>query len=60
LSGTLNLSLVVEGVENERQLSRLSALGCARFQGYFFSRPLSADLCLEFVLAANRENRFAA
>ncbi|PTB16789.1 PTS lactose transporter subunit IIC [Trinickia symbiotica] len=60
LSGTLNLSLVVEGVENERQLSRLSALGCARFQGYFFSRPLSADVCLEFVLAANRENRFAA
>ncbi len=60
LSGTLNLSLVVEGVENENQLSRLSALGCMRFQGYFFSRPLAADLCLDFVLASNRERRFAA
>lgn len=60
LSGTLNLSLVVEGVEHERQLWRLSALGCTRFQGYFFSRPLAADVFVEFVLAANRERPFAA
>lgn len=60
LSLTLNLSLVVEGVENEHQLRRLSTLGCDRFQGYFFSRPLAASDCLEFVLAANRERRFAA
>jgi cellobiose PTS system EIIC component len=60
LSRTLNLSLVVEGVENERQLKCLSTLGCDRFQGYFFSRPLAASICLEFVLEANRERRFAA
>lgn len=60
LGRTLRLSLVVEGVENERQLRRLSALGCDRFQGYFFSRPLAADVCLEFVLDANRERQFAA
>jgi lactose/cellobiose-specific phosphotransferase system IIC component len=60
LSRTLNLSLVVEGVENERQLRRLSALGCDRFQGYFFSHPLAANVCRDFVLDANREGRFAA
>ncbi len=60
LSRTLNLSLVVEGVENESQLRRLSVLGCRRFQGYFFSRPLTAPRCEEFVLAAHRECRFAA
>ena len=50
LSRTLNLSTVVEGVETEQQLKRLSGLGCDRFQGYFFSRPLKADDCLAFVL----------
>jgi lactose/cellobiose-specific phosphotransferase system IIC component len=60
LSRTLNLSTVVEGVENAQQLQRLSALGCDRFQGYFFSRPLAANGCLAFVLDANRGRWFAA
>lgn len=60
LSRTLALSLVVEGVETERQLRCLSALGCDRFQGYYFSRPLAADACRDFVLDANLEHRFAA
>ncbi|MGN6317096.1 EAL domain-containing protein [Trinickia sp.] len=58
LSRTLHLSLVVEGVENEPQLKRLSALGCERFQGYFFSRPLAAGDCLEFILDARRQHAF--
>jgi lactose/cellobiose-specific phosphotransferase system IIC component len=49
LSRSLDLSLVVEGVENELQLARLSTLGCHRFQGYFFSRPLAADVCAQFI-----------
>ncbi|WP_197339117.1 PTS sugar transporter subunit IIC/EAL domain-containing protein [Ralstonia solanacearum] len=53
LSRTLNLSTVVEGIENAQQLKRLSALGCDRFQGYFFSRPLAANVCLAFVLEAH-------
>ncbi|TKC88780.1 EAL domain-containing protein [Trinickia terrae] len=60
LSRTLNLSLVVEGVENECQLKCLSALGCDRFQGYFFSRPLAAHACLEFVTDANWGPGFTA
>jgi lactose/cellobiose-specific phosphotransferase system IIC component len=54
LSRTLDLSLVVEGVETETQLSRLATLGCHRFQGYFFSRPLAADICAEFVCGKHR------
>ncbi|CAJ0719492.1 hypothetical protein LMG6871_02902 [Ralstonia edaphis] len=53
LSRTLNLSTVVEGVETEQQLQRLSALGCDRFQGYFFSRPLAPGVCQQFVLDAH-------
>ncbi len=55
LSRTLGLSLVVEGVETERQLECLSTLGCHRFQGYFFSRPLASDLCAEFVCGHGRQ-----
>ena len=41
------------GVETAQQLQRLSALGCERFQGYFFSRPLAPSVCQQFVLDAN-------
>lgn len=60
LSRTLNLSLVVEGVETDLQRVRLSALGCERFQGYFFSRPLAAADCLAFILDTHRERPIAA
>lgn len=60
LSRTLELSLVVEGVETEPQLGRLAALGCNRFQGYFFSRPLAAGDCLAFILDTERERPYAA
>lgn len=59
LSRTLDLSLVVEGVETEAQLKCLSTLGCHRFQGYFFSRPLAPDVCAEFV-SGNAQYDWAA
>lgn len=49
LSRNLNLTTIVEGVEDAAQLQRLMALGLNRFQGYFFSRPLPADACLDFI-----------
>lgn len=51
LSRALGLSMVVEGVEDKRQLDRLAALGCTRFQGYYFSRPLEPRECLREVRA---------
>ena len=45
LASALKLSAVAEGVETKGQLERLVGMGCNRFQGYHFSRPLPA---LEF------------
>jgi EAL domain-containing protein (putative c-di-GMP-specific phosphodiesterase class I) len=38
----LNLEVVAEGVESQRQLDFLKQQGCEMAQGYFFSRPLPA------------------
>ena len=44
LAHTLQLELLAEGVENQAQLMTLRALGCERFQGYLFARPMAAEL----------------
>ncbi|NEO84921.1 MAG: EAL domain-containing protein [Spirulina sp. SIO3F2] len=43
LAHKLGMDVVAEGVENPIQLKQLNALGCQQFQGYFFSRPLTAS-----------------
>lgn len=43
MARNLGLEVVAEGVENVRQLRRLKRLGCPYAQGYFFSKPLSAE-----------------
>lgn len=40
LADNLGLEIVAEGVETAGQLALLSAFGCAKLQGYLFSRPL--------------------
>jgi len=49
----LNLTVVAEGVENFQQLNFLTANGCTLFQGYHFSRPLTADDLQAFVQTNN-------
>jgi diguanylate cyclase (GGDEF)-like protein len=39
LAQNLGLDCVAEGVDDERQVTRLQALGCERAQGYLFARP---------------------
>ena len=43
LGGTLGLNVTVEGVENEAQLKLLSNSACNEFQGFLFSKPLTAS-----------------
>ncbi len=43
LGRNLGLSIIAEGVEDERQASILTALGCPLAQGYLFARPMPAD-----------------
>lgn len=42
----LHLTTLAEGVETEAQWAILKQMGCERFQGYLFSRPLSAEAFL--------------
>jgi diguanylate cyclase (GGDEF)-like protein len=43
LAHNLGLRVVAEGVEDEATMRALAGLGCDMAQGYFVSRPLSAD-----------------
>ena len=49
LSKTLGIVAVVEGIEQPEQLPRFIDLGCDRFQGYLFSRPLKSGPCLDYI-----------
>jgi diguanylate cyclase (GGDEF)-like protein/PAS domain S-box-containing protein len=43
---SLAMPVTAEGVETEAQLVELRRLGCQRVQGFYFSRPQSAEDCL--------------
>jgi EAL domain-containing protein (putative c-di-GMP-specific phosphodiesterase class I) len=42
VGNTIHCNIVAEGVENLAQFELLKKFGCQYFQGYFFSKPLSA------------------
>lgn len=43
----LNLKVIAEGVETGPQMAFLRAHQCDQIQGYYFSRPLTADKVAE-------------
>ena len=43
LAHTLNMQVIVEGVETEQQFRKLLALNCDYAQGFYFAKPLVAD-----------------
>lgn len=50
LTRGLQLELLAEGVENERQLNVLKSIGCQYGQGYYWSKPLPADEYEQFYM----------
>jgi EAL domain-containing protein (putative c-di-GMP-specific phosphodiesterase class I) len=49
MAHSLQLRVVAEGVETPAQMAFLRAQRCDEIQGYWFSRPLTADACLAFL-----------
>ena len=49
MAHSLRLRVIAEGVETEGQLGFFTSHHCDEIQGYFFSRPLSADDCAKFL-----------
>ena len=43
LSKKLNISVVVEGVESEKQVNFLKSIGAEVIQGYYFSKPVDVE-----------------
>jgi diguanylate cyclase (GGDEF)-like protein/PAS domain S-box-containing protein len=63
MAHSLNLKVVAEGVENEKQLEFLRSQNCDEMQGYFFSRPLSQErltqmLATESILSSVRYSSY--
>jgi EAL domain-containing protein (putative c-di-GMP-specific phosphodiesterase class I) len=49
LARNLDLSIIAEGVEDERQAQILRSLGCLAAQGYLYSRPLAPQALREWL-----------
>lgn len=52
LARHLGLDVIAEGVETQEQFELLRAIGCEKFQGYLFARPMGASR-MRGLLAAN-------
>ncbi|MFZ6646105.1 putative bifunctional diguanylate cyclase/phosphodiesterase [Undibacterium sp. TJN25] len=49
LGHNLGVTIIAEGVETASQLALLKGWKCDEIQGYFYSRPLSAEAALDFL-----------
>lgn len=55
LGKSLGLDIIAEGVETQQHHDFLVGIGCAAFQGYFFSKPIPAAEFEKFVLDYKNE-----
>lgn len=55
LCDDMEIACVVEGVETRAQLDSLRRLGCDFIQGYYFAKPMPADVIAEYL--ANERQR---
>jgi diguanylate cyclase (GGDEF)-like protein len=52
LAHNLGLKAVAEGVENQEAWDKLREMGCDSAQGYFMSKPLSAENFIDWMLSS--------
>jgi EAL domain-containing protein (putative c-di-GMP-specific phosphodiesterase class I) len=53
LAAALGMGTTAEGIESEELARALTELGCTHGQGFFFAKPLAADLALSYWLERN-------
>ncbi|WXL26812.1 EAL domain-containing response regulator [Ectopseudomonas mendocina] len=56
LANALDISLVIEGVETEKQHDELSGMGCTLAQGYYYARPMTPDALINFLSLPNMKD----
>lgn len=56
LGRELGFHMVAEGVEHKMQLEMLQAFECSAIQGYYYSKPLSKEDSIQFLLDSNINN----
>jgi diguanylate cyclase (GGDEF)-like protein len=49
MAHSLHLGVIAEGVEHQDQLESLRAADCDQIQGFYFSRPLEAAACADYL-----------
>ncbi|MET0323237.1 MAG: EAL domain-containing protein [Duganella sp.] len=60
LGRNLGLTVIAEGVEDERQAQILHALGCPLAQGFLFARPMKADALQEWLDTGSKQLQTSA
>jgi diguanylate cyclase (GGDEF)-like protein len=53
ISSNLGLNVIAEGVETIEQIELLKELGCLKYQGYYYSKPLKKDALVEYIKSKN-------
>lgn len=56
LARHFHMTVVAEGVESEMTLSHLTEMGCDIAQGFYFSRPLTADRFVAWMAAQSADS----
>jgi EAL domain-containing protein (putative c-di-GMP-specific phosphodiesterase class I) len=49
MAHTLHLEVIAEGVETDEHLAALRSAGCDQIQGDYFSKPLDAEACADYL-----------
>jgi EAL domain-containing protein (putative c-di-GMP-specific phosphodiesterase class I) len=58
LASSFDLGVVAEGVENEKTLKSLIAMGCHKAQGFYFARPMPQKEYIDWLDGYNPQQFF--